>query len=79
MLVGFRILALPSGVVGARVAVVTAAFWTRVAYAIYCFGALSSAGLSNSVFLHQTSPQEAKTGVRTSPHLTVIPQKNERK
>ena len=25
------------------------------------------------------SPQEAKTGVRTSPHLTVIPQKNERK
>jgi len=46
---------LPSGVVGACEALVDAAFWAGVAYAIDCFGAFSSAELANRIFLHQTT------------------------
>jgi len=36
-------------------------------------------GWLDRISIPHTPPQEAKTGVRTSQYLTVIPQKNERK
>jgi len=58
---------------------VDAAFWAGVAYAIDCFGAFSSAGLPNSVFLHQTLTSKGKNKPSIQPHLTVTLQKERRK
>ncbi len=61
-----------AAVVGARIAVVSAAFGTRVVYASDYLSAIPRTGRFCTVFLHQTSPQRAKTSTGIHTLLTVI-------